>query len=398
MIYFYAKTLNNPSGGARAGTDFIHALLHLSEKITVVSNHRFTLPSNKDNVNIGPDFWLMPPDSYPIPSARNISVRGIKNLIRNIEKRLKIKWMLTRYSPDLVIHNGFPIPGSTGSEMLDLASCQIIIIHSSPGQVDFFRKNTPSLTREGIAERIRGADLIIFVTRQIKDSWTKISGVDSDRTTVISNTTREEEAERLAKIPNKALREELDLKVDDFIVACVGKVDPAKGQDLLIKAIPGMVKVKPSLHVVFVGPITSAGHEIISKAERLGVSQHCSFVGSHESAYPYIRTADMLIHPSRGEGQGMIILEAMILGTPVLATRVGGVPFNIEHKKSGWLVPPDDHKALISGFRELASDPSLMERIVRQARSRYWKMFSRKLYRTKISDAINNELNCKSDK
>jgi glycosyltransferase involved in cell wall biosynthesis len=248
------------------------------------------------------------------------------------------------------------------------------------------------LTRDFVAEKIQGAHLVIFVSPQIKKSWIKISGIDNDHTTVISNTTRESEAERVTKIPIRTLREELGLRVDDFIVVCVGKVDPAKSQDLLIEALPDMLEAKPSLHVVFVGRITPAGYEIIDKAEKLGVSQNCSFVGSHNSAYPYIRTADMLIHPSRAEGQGMVILEAMILGTPVLASRVGGIPFCIEHGKSGWLVPSDDSEALLSGFRKLATNSSLRNHLVRKARNRYWKMFSRERHISMIYKSISKVL------
>jgi glycosyltransferase involved in cell wall biosynthesis len=98
----------------------------------------------------------------------------------------------------------------------------------------------------------------------------------------------------------------------------VGKVDPAKGQDILVAALPRMVESTPNLHVVFVGRVTRFAEGLPNQVAVLGLGDHVTFVGDRDDPYSFIRASDLLIHPSRAEGQGLILLEAMILRTPVL--------------------------------------------------------------------------------
>jgi glycosyltransferase involved in cell wall biosynthesis len=165
-------------------------------------------------------------------------------------------------------------------------------------------------------------------------------------------------------------------------------VDTAKGQDVLVKALPEMVAVKPELYVVFVGPMTKFGQHLPGEVEAMGLGQHVAFVGARDDAYSFIRASNMLIHPSRAEGQGLVVLEAMVLRTPILATDVGGIPFSIQHGRSGWLVPPNDPGAIAEGFRTLAQNPSLRERLVAEAEARYWENFSRLKHRERIQSVI----------
>ena len=184
------------------------------------------------------------------------------------------------------------------------------------------------------------------------------------------------------------MRTSLGLPKDALIVSCIAKVDVSKGQDVLVKALPDMVEAVPELQVVFVGPMTPYGAHLPGEINSMGLVRHVSFVGSRDDAYSFIRASDMLIHPSCAEGQGLVILEAMILKTPIIATDVGGIPFAIDHTSSGWLVPPDDPSALALAFMTLARDPELRQRLALVAEERYWKDFSRAKHRERVQSVI----------
>ena len=168
----------------------------------------------------------------------------------------------------------------------------------------------------------------------------------------------------------------------------MGKVDPAKGQDILVAALPRMVESTPNLHVAFVGRVTRFAEGLPNEVAALGLGDHVTFVGDRDDPYSFIRASDLLIHPTRAEGLPLILLEAMILRTPVLATDVGGIPFAIQHGETGWLVPPENPGALADAFQRLESDPSLRERLVVGGETRYWEIFSRKRHRERIQSMI----------
>ncbi|MBM3496086.1 MAG: glycosyltransferase family 4 protein, partial [Armatimonadetes bacterium] len=89
-----------------------------------------------------------------------------------------------------------------------------------------------------------------------------------------------------------------------------------------------------------------------------------------------LSVADVVVVPSRTEGQGLVALEAMALGVPVVASRVGGLPEVVEDQLTGLLVPPDDWEALADALLRLAMDPSLRARLGEAARLRVRERFS----------------------
>jgi len=84
---------------------------------------------------------------------------------------------------------------------------------------------------------------------------------------------------------------------------------------------------------------------------------------SHKEVQEMMRACAIVAVPSRSEGLGMTVLEAMAAGKPVVAAAVGGIPEILEHGVTGLLVPPEDHMALAAAVIELAADPALRSRL-----------------------------------
>jgi len=393
MIYFLARTVAAPDGGSRAGADFLEHMLAPGRDVTVVCSDRCELPGDRGGEPHPAPRWLVPPrprDKWPPITSPKSLVRRLLDDINHDIDRLRIERALRRDPPVLAVHNGFPRvkPGSVQTEILERSPSRVIIIHSGPETLDFHTRFEPSWTREWVGERLRAADGVVFVTPQIRDSWSRVAGLEASRTFVIPNTIREEEAQRVLAMDKRELRRALDLPLDAFLVSCVARVTLAKGQHVLVEALPAMVQSVPNLCVVLVGPVMPDGEQLPSRIEALGLGGHVRFVGSRDDAYSFIRASDMLVHPSLAEGQGLVVLEAMAIGTPVLATDVGGIPFAIEHGESGWLVPANDARALAAGFRALAEDSELRERFINAARDRYWSEFPRARQHARVQSVI----------
>jgi len=106
---------------------------------------------------------------------------------------------------------------------------------------------------------------------------------------------------------------------------------------------------------------------LVRQARRLGVARVVRFLGRRSDVFALYRIADATLLPSRHEGHPLALLEAMALGRPVVATRVGGVPEIVREGYTGLLVPPDDPAALAAALLRLRDQPALRDALGRAA-------------------------------
>ncbi len=121
-----------------------------------------------------------------------------------------------------------------------------------------------------------------------------------------------------------------------------------------------------------------------AQARELGVTDRVEFFGWVDKAAlaNYLAAADVFVGPSKPgpggwvEAQGLVFVEAMAAGAPVVATRCGGIPDMIVHEETGLLVEPGDVEALAVAIRKILLEPELRQRLVTNARQRYEAEFS----------------------
>ncbi len=146
----------------------------------------------------------------------------------------------------------------------------------------------------------------------------------------------------------------------------VGRLASNKGLDVLLTAFAQLADTYPDLSLVVVGEDGGARSETISRTASLGVEGRVRMMGFIQdermlaSAY---REAAMLVLPSEYEAFGLVLLESMAQGRPVVSTSVGGIPEVVEDGKSGLLVPPRDAPALARAIRTLLVDTALAGRM-----------------------------------
>ena len=146
------------------------------------------------------------------------------------------------------------------------------------------------------------------------------------------------------------------------VLVTIARLTEQKGHRYLLQALPSLIETWPQLCCLFVGEgeLHDALHRM---AIDLGVERVCRFVGVREDIADILAAADLFVLPSLSEGFPFVLLEALAMGCPVVASRVNGVPELIEDHKTGLLVPPRNPLALAKAIRDVLSDPTAASRM-----------------------------------
>lgn len=210
-----------------------------------------------------------------------------------------------------------------------------------------------------------------------KSYWERL-GIDPDKIDVVYNAIGETKV-----IPMDVRRQwGIDPTVK-YVIGCVGNLAEGKGQEFLIHAFQKVLKDEPSVVLLMVGdgPKRDALTELTS---RLNISESILFVGYESRAKEVIAGLDLLVAPSKTETFGRTLLEAMLLGTPIVAANVGGIPELVVHGRNGLLVEYDDEKGLADAIVRVLHDPSLARQFCANGRQIAEERFDLKTHITKV--------------
>ena len=161
-------------------------------------------------------------------------------------------------------------------------------------------------------------------------------------------------------------------------ILVVGRVERAKGQDLLLEALPAIREAVPEAHIRLIGADGGATQQLLNRARELGLSEAIAVEGarSREQLPGVYRSASVCVVPSRFEAFPYTCLEAMACGRAVVAARVGGLPEVISDQVDGVLVAPEDPAALAGTIRRLLLDGAECRRLGDAARARVLDAFA----------------------
>lgn len=179
----------------------------------------------------------------------------------------------------------------------------------------------------------------------------------------------------------QAVRREFGLASDTPVVGCVGQLIPWKGQDDFLRVAAKVVSAIPGARFLIVGQEVESHRSFRSSLEALaltlGVRDHVIFTGFRQDAASLLASMDVFLHCAvEPDPLPRVILEAMALGKPIVATDTGGIPEMIEEGRTGLLAPDRDVESLAKATISLLSDGELARRIGRAARERVREHFS----------------------
>ena len=185
--------------------------------------------------------------------------------------------------------------------------------------------------------------------------------------------------------PCCTLHEEYLIPADAQIVGVVARLEAEKGHRTLLEAWPLVLAEVPSARLLIIGE-GSERDSLEAQVASLGIEDRVVFTGRREDVPAVTAALDVAVLPSYREAQGLSVLEAMALGRPVIASRVGGIPEMIEDGVSGLLVEPHDCDALAAGIVRLLTDHPLADMIAHRGHELVHDRFCIELMVHSISD------------
>ncbi|MFH1131971.1 MAG: glycosyltransferase [Pseudomonadota bacterium] len=171
----------------------------------------------------------------------------------------------------------------------------------------------------------------------------------------------------------REVRAELGIPSNAWVVGTVGRLEPVKNQEFLLRSAAPLLNEQRRLVLVGDGPDRAA---LESLAEQLPNGQFVQFVGMRQDVPRILNAFDLFALSSRTEGLPLVLLEAMATGLPIVATSVGGVPEVIKERETGFLVGPADESAMRRRIKRFAEDPELGKRWGERARKLVCECYS----------------------
>jgi glycosyltransferase involved in cell wall biosynthesis len=169
------------------------------------------------------------------------------------------------------------------------------------------------------------------------------------------------------------IREELQLADDEFLIGIVGLITPRKGQLGLIRSFARAQKQLPDSTLLIVGaPMFNKDHLYLEALEKnvreFGIEKRVRFLGLRNDVAAIMQSLDVLVVNSKSEALVIVAIEAMACGTPVIATKVGGIKEMITHQENGWLIPYGDERLLEEALIALRQKTELREKFAIKGR------------------------------
>jgi glycosyltransferase involved in cell wall biosynthesis len=157
-------------------------------------------------------------------------------------------------------------------------------------------------------------------------------------------------------------RERIGLPAQSRVLGVACRLEPIKRLDIFLRAAKLLAEVSPQMRFVIAGDGRERGN-LEALAGKLGLADRVFFLGHRNDMFDVLRALDLLVISSDHEGLPMVLLEALALGIPVVARRVGGIPEVITHGETGILVESGSPEALSAACQELLSQEVLRRRI-----------------------------------
>lgn len=217
-----------------------------------------------------------------------------------------------------------------------------------------------------------------FLRNPIKALLNRFSARLDDRVIVISDAIGRYLTQRINLDPQKMVRIHYGLERQDShataeparvrrafglaneipLIGTVARLEPEKGQDVLVRAMPRVLERVPAAHLLLIGHDWQGFRdELQALAEGLGVADYVTFAGFRSDVPRLLPGLDLFVVPSRAEGFGLVLLEAMQWDLPIVATTAGSIPEIVLDGETGRLVPPDAPAPLAEAIVELLADP-----------------------------------------
>ena len=220
------------------------------------------------------------------------------------------------------------------------------------------------------AEVMASADRIIAFSAHERDAMARLYNADANKVSLVPCGV---DLSVFKPLDQKSVRERLGLN-GEKILLYVGRIEPLKGLDLLVETAAQM-DTGESVRLIVVGADANGGRElerVKQLAQDRDLEDQIDFVGQvdHTELPLYYNAADVCVMPSYYESFGLVALESMACGTPVVATRVGGLPTIVQHGRTGYLKSWRCPETFANSLEMIISTEGLQQSMGEAARKR----------------------------
>lgn len=349
-IVFMSSFLGNPSGGAEISTELLAKELCDDHDVRILSTRR----SNVDNTA------LIPSSNY-IP--KNVILVG--NQIIDTFLSNSIEKILRKDPPDIIhIHDIYILPAGLRTALrLDIPTVVTVrdpipknVSHSRGFLIDNIHSHLLKARNDVWIKNLKNVDKIIAVSKFIKSSLENLQ-LQSD---VIYN---------LPPSWNYLSRTKEDRNI---ILLSAGRLHEEKGIDVLLLAIDIIVKEKITNFKLIIAGDGPHKKKLKYMCKLLGIERYVEFVGkvSQEKLRELYFICDIVVFPSvYHEPLGRVAIEAGIMGRPIIASKIGGIPEIVDDRVTGLLVPPNDPYILSRSIIELIENEDIRKMMEKNGRA-----------------------------
>ncbi|MBM3247924.1 MAG: glycosyltransferase [Candidatus Omnitrophica bacterium] len=320
-----------------------------------------------------------------IEAGIKVDILGMKSY-HNLFNILRLKKYIKERKID-IIHSHMYFSNTFARIAAILARTPILISTAYSSYYEFKKRNI--LMAHFLS---KFTDRIIAVSNSIKEFTVKQQKISADKFTVIHDCASTEKFSK--DIDSFLVKRGLGIDSDYSVVGCVARLNIVKGHSYLIQAAAEVLKIDPKVKFLLVGdgPLKDELQEL---SAHLGIKDNIIFTGSRREIPEMVSAMDIFVLPSAlREGCPLSILEAMAMSRPVIASRLGGIPEEVEDGKSGILVTPKDSKALADAIIKLLSDKKLAKEMGREGRKIFEEKFSQETMLRKL-ESLYDELSAK---
>jgi D-inositol-3-phosphate glycosyltransferase len=318
------------------------------------------------------------PAGPEVPLPKDELENYIPEFVQGIEDFTETKGV--RYD---LIHTHYWMSGVAGLELKRRWDAPLVHMFHTLGQMKNRVAQSPAEV-EGdyrvLGERkiLKDADRIIAATPAELAQLQWLYQADTQRIVVIPPGV---DLSHFYPIPADEAKAFIGIPPEDRMVLFVGRIEPLKGLDVLIEAMGRFCQhsqgEQKQLDLVIIGGEPDVSQQVMTAEmsrlqalrEKYGIKDMVTFLGKRaQDTLPYYYSAaETVVVPSHYESFGMVALEAMACGTPVVASQVGGLAFLVQDGVTGYSVPVGDPEALCCRLMSLLSDPELRTKMGHQA-------------------------------
>lgn len=244
------------------------------------------------------------------------------------------------------------------------------VVHVVPGASRLDGESARSRIARAVLDRTgrRKVDLFVAVSKAVADALVS-TGIDRRKVVVVEN------GIDVPAIRARALATFVLDVPPGPVVGFVGRLERVKGCDLFLEAASMVAAARPDVSFIVAGT-GSQVDALQGSALHLGLADSLTFLGYVDDAAGLMSRLDVLVVPSRSEASGLVAMEGMAIGIPVVASRVGGLVDVIDDGVDGLLVEPEDAYALAGAVLRLLDDTRLADKVADSARASAERRFT----------------------